>query len=103
MQSKKSYHSLYQKILNWKSQKHDLPRLLSNEKALDIYKKIVHTQEIVTLFELTNLCPIRSITEEDQWNVHLQKKHGDDLGARMAKAFQEIFCFRYEIGLYYWE
>jgi hypothetical protein len=21
----------------------------------------------------------------------------------MAKAFQEIFCFRYEIGLYYWE
>jgi hypothetical protein len=33
MQSKKSYHSLYQKILNWKSQKHDLPRLLSKRKS----------------------------------------------------------------------
>ncbi|QZK89660.1 TIGR04282 family arsenosugar biosynthesis glycosyltransferase [Flavobacterium sp. CHNK8] len=78
-----------------------LAKTIGNEKALDIYKKLlVHTQEIVT--------PVRadkfvfysdSITEEDQWNAgsfYKKVQHGDDLGARMANAFQEIFCLGYE-------
>jgi hypothetical protein len=52
----------------------------------------VHTQEIVTLFELTNLCPIRSDYGRGPMECSLQKKHGDDLGARMAKVFKKFFA-----------
>ena len=78
-----------------------LAKTIGNEKALYIYKKLlVHTQEIVT--------PVRadkfvfysdSITEEDQWNAgsfYKKVQHGDDLGKRMAHAFQEIFHLGYE-------
>ncbi|WP_144893082.1 TIGR04282 family arsenosugar biosynthesis glycosyltransferase [Flavobacterium tiangeerense] len=78
-----------------------LAKTIGNEKALYIYKKLLeHTQEIVT--------PVRadkfvfysdSITKEDQWNAgsfYKKVQHGDDLGTRMAKAFQEIFCLGYE-------
>jgi rSAM/selenodomain-associated transferase 1 len=78
-----------------------LAKTIGNEKALEIYKKLlVHTQEIVTPVQADKFVFYSdSITVEDQWNAgsfHKKVQDGDDLGKRMAHAFQEIFRLDYE-------
>ena len=77
-----------------------LAKTLGNEKALEIYKKLLqHTQTIVSNIEVDKFVFYSDkIIENDAWlnGVYYKKiQKGVDLGERMKNAFQELFELNY--------
>ncbi|MBQ0908367.1 TIGR04282 family arsenosugar biosynthesis glycosyltransferase [Flavobacterium sp. F-328] len=77
-----------------------LAKTIGNEKALEIYKKLLHhTQTIVTPVAADKfLFYSDAIVRKDQWpetEFHKKVQHGSDLGERMKTAFQEVFSLGY--------
>ena len=78
-----------------------LAKTLGNEKALEIYKKLlIHTQEIVAPILVDKFVFYsEEIIENDAWSsevYHKKIQKGIDLGERMKNAFQELFELNYD-------
>lgn len=73
-----------------------LAKTVGNEKALEIYRKLLgYTFELVKPLEVEKeVCYSSFIGEDDLWNEESYSKQlqqGDDLGERMAEAFRRSF------------
>ena len=78
-----------------------LAATLGKEKALDIYLKLANHTRIISESIAADKVVYYSntIQSEDSWSSSIFKKEeqvGDDLGARMSKAFQQSFEMGYE-------
>lgn len=79
-----------------------LAKSVGNEEAMEIYRDLLkHTREIAASVDVDRFVYYSSyIPEEDQlWDkkdFEYRVQEGDDLGARMDKAFNEIFDEDYE-------
>ena len=78
-----------------------LAKTIGNERALEIYKKLLnHTQEIVSVIEADKFVFYSdTITENDQWNTsefYKKLQFNGDLGERMSAAFEEVFKLGYQ-------
>lgn len=78
-----------------------LAKTIGDEKALSIYKKLLHhTQAIVTPVTADKFVFYSdAITTDDQWNTssfYKKLQNGSDLGERMSNAFKEVFSLGYE-------
>ena len=78
-----------------------LAKTLGNEKALEIYKKLLlHTQQIVAPVLVDKFVFYSNkIIENDAWSnevYHKKIQKGIDLGERMKNAFQELFELNYD-------
>ncbi len=78
-----------------------LAKSLGNEKALEIYKFLLHRTKEVTQQLSCDIAVFYSVKvrENDIWENQLYKKHqqkGNDLGERMYNAFQDSFKKGYE-------
>ena len=78
-----------------------LAKTIGNERALEIYKKLLtHTQSIVNPIDADKFVFYSdSINTDDQWSAtdYYKKLQFDgDLGQRMAAAFQEVFSLGYQ-------
>lgn len=77
-----------------------LAKTIGNEKALEIYKKLLHhTQAIVSPVPADKfLFYSDAIVQKDQWpetEFHKKVQQGSNLGERMTNAFQEVFSLGY--------
>lgn len=78
-----------------------LAKSLGNEKALEIYKFLLHRTKEVTQQLSCDIAVFYSVKvrENDIWENQLYKKHqqkGNDLGERMYNAFKDSFKKGYE-------
>lgn len=78
-----------------------LAKTIGNEKALDIYKKLLnHTQQIVATLKVDKyLFYSDKIANNDQWSedeYYKKLQSGKDLGERMENAFQELLHLGYD-------
>lgn len=78
-----------------------LAKTIGDEKALEIYKKLLdHTRNIVQNLNVDKFVFYsESVLENDHWdNTLYQKKqqNGADLGLRMQNAFEELFNIGYD-------
>ena len=78
-----------------------LAKTIGNERALEIYKKLLtHTQSIASPIDADKFVFYSdTINETDQWSAadyYKKLQFNGDLGQRMAAAFQEAFSLGYQ-------
>lgn len=78
-----------------------LAATLGNEKALSIYKELLHHTRIITqqLTAKKFVFYYSEIELEDEWNlpdVNKRLQSGTDLGGKMMNAFKEVFSKGYD-------
>lgn len=78
-----------------------LAKTIGNERALEIYKKLLtHTQSIASPIDADKFVFYSdSINNDDQWSAtdyYKKLQFNGDLGQRMAAAFEEVFSLGYQ-------
>ena len=78
-----------------------LAKTIGNERALEIYKKLLtHTQSIASPIDADKFVFYSdNINNDDQWSAadyYKKLQFNGDLGQRMAAAFQEAFSLGYQ-------
>lgn len=78
-----------------------LAKTIGNERALEIYKKLLtHTQSIASPIDADKFGFYSdTINNDDQWSAadyYKKLQFNGDLGQRMAAAFQEVFSLGYQ-------
>ena len=78
-----------------------LAKSIGNERALEIYKKLLtHTQSIASPIDADKFVFYSdSINNDDQWSAtdyYKKLQFNGDLGQRMAAAFEEVFSLGYQ-------